>query len=221
LEEASGTRVDSTGNGHDLTAGSGPATNGPGPSGLGNALAVNGSQGRGRADSTGLHFQNSAFTIAAWIFPTAFPASLGMIAGIWQLSRTCAYRLHLNSSGVPFFVVSRDGTSTNLFGVRHAAVLLNRWTFIVGAWDLINHRLLMAEGATPNDPNLFLSPSGVRGPGSIFDGNSPFMVGINFDVGEGFIGRIDGVAMWNRILNNPEVVKLFNNVAGLEYPWNG
>lgn len=213
LEEASGTRVDATGRGNDLTAINAPGnTTGK----IGNAVSVN-NQYLERADNTDLSTGDIDFAIAAW-------CNLAALQNATIMSR---YQLNGNQREYVLFynqndhvtnnrfslIVSSNGTATTtLDATSFGAASTSTWYFVMGWHDSVNNVI----GISVNDVSNTASYSS-----GVFDSTAPFDIGRllnNTTPVYTFNGSIDEAAFWkNYVPNSTERTWLFNSGAARSY----
>lgn len=200
LEEASGTRVDASGNtaGFDtLWGGSTDPGNRTGKNG--NAIDFDGSQRRYiHRDSTGasnLSFSGD-FSLSFWIYLDAWPSGTG--EPLYRAtSSSNGYRIELNSNasfglgwrtegGTLWSTTSRIGTGA--------------WYHVYCYWDDSANE----KGLKINNGTLLTS---VAGTGANIPVYAHFLMGGD-NLGASLNGGIDELAFWNRLLTDDEVTAL-------------
>lgn len=160
----------------------------------------------GAADGT-LDITGDDITLAAWIYHE------GVDAQSWVISKmgtgTGAYAMYVN--GDDDLVFTGD-TGTGWSGhTGDAAVPINAWSFVVatynGTW--VN---TYVNGTTKGTP--------VARTGNFISTAKTLKIGWE-DAwnSQGFVGKIDEVAVWDRALSDEEIVELYNDGDGLSYPF--
>ncbi len=208
LDEASGNAADAHTNNLAMSqAGSPGATTGIV---YATARTFNGSAQRFyRASETLLQMGNIDFAIAAWVYPTATPATAG---GILVKDTTGAggreYALAINNSRYGRFIISGDGT--NAVGVGSTALALNAWHFVVGWHDATADKIyIQCDSGTVEEA--------AHSTGA-YSGSSEVDIGAFSGTLLSFTGRIGPVTMWkNRTLSAADRSALWNGGAGLAY----
>jgi len=154
----------------------------------------------------------ASFTICAWIKPTA--ASNGNY--IFSLDRWNGYKFQLQGGNLPFLTVMTS-TGDHDKDDGGPSVQLNVWTQVVASFTngtvkfYINGDLVSTATMT-GDPTTLVSPPPVaignelpKASYDLADPNSPnAYYGGNF-----FIGSIDDVHLYNKVLSDNEVKSLF------------
>ena len=231
LDEASGTRVDVTGHGNDLTSVN-TVAQASGQIGSAAGFTRNGNEYLTRADNADLSEGDNDFTIAGWFYlyskpPQVWGQDTSSLIAKWGTGDRREYSLSYRSIRAPTddvaadtfeFAASNDGTGP---AVRRAVstslgpISINTWYFIV-AWhdsSLNTLNIQVNNGAVDFIPLA----------GGVFDSNSPFEIGRMDDnaVGGRPDGRADEVGLWDRLLTPNERFELYNAGLGLTYPFDG
>lgn len=210
LEEASGTRVDATGRGNDLTDNN-TVLQGTGKVGNCADFELSNSEYLSRADNADLSVGDIDFTIAAWVKLESLVADAAIVAkgGVNDLS----YGLDVNSGTTKFrFRVSSAAGFTNLTGVdatTFGVVSETVWYFVV-AW----------HDATANTINIQVNDGTVDSTSysaGSYDGSAEFRIGAFDFYGAYWDGLIDQVGLWKRTLTSGERTSLYNGGSGLSY----
>ena len=205
LEEASGTRVDATGRGNDLSPTAAPGnTTGK----VGNALSLNGStQYISRADNADLSMGDIDFTIAGW-FNIPSLATWALVTKWNTTGNHREYWLGYFSSKFQFFV-SSNGTATA--SVAPAATSsTSAWHFVVCWHDSVNNFIKISV-----DDGAVASSSYSSG---VFDDTTEFRIGADVN-GSFFGGPVDEVGIWKRVLTAAEITDLYNSGNGRDYAY--
>lgn len=203
-----GTPVTGTGTISAL-AGNAPAVTGR----VGKALQFNGtSQYVWLPDATDLRLPaNGSFTLAAWVNPTALPAS-GALAGIISKNQDATHReflLDLDSGGgvqkIDFNIYNASNTTVG--SINFVTTLpLNTWTLMVAWYDAVGATLnLQLNNGTVTSSAV----TGTPNPGT----TSNLEIGRDLST-RYFHGALDGVGIWKRVLSAAERRALYNGGAG-------
>jgi Concanavalin A-like lectin/glucanases superfamily len=207
LDEASGTRVDATGRGNDLTDNN-TVTQAAGKIGQAAQFVRTNSEFLTRTSTADLTTGNVDFTFSAWVYLDSKPADYMNILSKWAANGE--YELHWQND-VDEFIMGTRGAGFNAVARTvprvHPSALT--WYHIIAWQD--------AGGATTG-----ISVNGVEGTASV---TSPinataavFGIGELTGVSPGFRswdGRIDEVGMWRRLLTSTEKAALYNSGNGL------
>jgi hypothetical protein len=154
----------------------------------------------------------SPVAVAAWVNPTVNSgrATDSTIISKQDADTTVTFWLRLrgNSDGKIRFVIKTD---TN--GVNGTTVIpINKWSHIVGTYDgaIVN---IYFNGVLNGKSTISVSA---------LSSTNPLSIGAKANGGGDFFpGAINDVGVWNRILTASEVTQLYNDGAGLTYPFTG
>jgi hypothetical protein len=210
LEEASGTRLDSTAAHKDLTSNNAV---GQAAGKVGNAasFAAASSQYLSRANmSPG----TGDWTIAAWLWFDALsgdPYPISFYGG----TPTEEVDIFLTSSSSLLSARYYDGaayrtTTASTFG----AVVISTWYFVCARYIKATKQLRFRVNAT-EDSNIFANAAVVS------DGSATLTLGRYAAGGQYQSGRADEVGIWSVALTDTQVVNLRNSGSGVTYPFNG
>lgn len=206
LEEASGTRVDSSGNGFDFSTvvGSG-ATNGVGK--IGNALYLDGASGLSQANATGLN-PTGDFSFGGWIYLSGNAGGNGVMAFRKGLFGTLQYGIYVASGGnEPRAWFSNNGSATVL--ATATALSTATWYLFVGVFTRSNFGIVCSlNGASLGGGS---TSSGLN------TGTGLLYMGVNDAIWSFWPGRIDAFGFWNVALTNTDITNLYNGGNGTEY----
>jgi hypothetical protein len=211
LDETTGTRVDSVG-GNSLASANGVSYELDPPDG--NALivsaasfAASSSQYLSTADSNDLSatgFTADSMTFTAW----ARLDDKSAYRYIISKSATTEYYIDYNPSEDRF----RFGWGDSyIFANSLGSPSINTWYFIVGWYDVDTDTINIAV----NDG----APDSITPPGFNPSGNGDFLVGWQGNLGYYMDGLIDEAGVWRRVLTSEERTQLYNDGAGLSYPF--
>lgn len=201
LEEASGSRADSSGNSRTLTDNN-TVTQATGKLGNAAQFVRANTEYLSRSDEAGLSFaQNVDLTVMAWVYLD----SIGTLHNLVVKGNAGAeYGLQVTTAGKAQF-----NLSTGL--VLHATVLSTAtWYLLFGWYDNVADK-------------SWIRVSGVGSDASATDtSGSADQVG-DFRLGRAgstyMDGRLDSVGIWRRALSTTEMDNLYNSGTGKEYPW--
>jgi hypothetical protein len=211
LSEASGSRADSSGGGSTL-AQSGTVSQAAGI--LTNAAVFNGSSSNylSCADNATLSMGSGvAFTLTAWVYPTANPSS-GAYSGIVGKHQTtatfagCEYGIGWDGGSLQS-IVGTGAAFSNLSSFTLAPAL-NTWSFIY----------VVVRGGTPTHAiNKNNGTEATQSGQFAQDGTNAFVVGGLITSGRMYQGRVCEVGLWKRALSSTDLTTLYNSGAGLGY----
>ncbi len=224
MNEASGTRVDAVGSGHDLNTTIGTVTAGTGI--ISNAITLAASSAIGRTGgpgpiTTAAIGSSTGFTITLWSFPTTLQDGKTIIGlhqdsdPLAQGSSTFSFLIQTVTAATKLrFIVSNITGNT----VQHdtgTGLTENAWNFVACWFDptldlvysqvnngIINTAAYTSTCAVSATHNL------------VFGGNSILDPAPNT-----LVGRTDAVGIWGRVLTAPERTTLYNAGAGKEHPF--
>jgi hypothetical protein len=206
LDEASGTRVDATGRGNDLTP---VGTPGSAAGTVGSAVDLSSGNSLSRASGADVSPGNVDFTLAFWVRFDAIPGAADVL-GKWAGGGQLEYDVYLPG---PFnhlqFICSTTGSdfpavAAATFGLLSATT----WYFVVAWHDAAANTLNIQvnNGAVDSAPHA----------GGVFQGSTALLLG-GSNFGAPMDGRLDEVALWHRVLTSDERTALYNGGAGLAY----
>ena len=179
------------------------------------------------ADSNILNTINQKITISVWIKPIAFPNKYVPILykgdkRTPEISNR-SYTLFLRNDGAIQFASSPKGQSEIYIFSRSEAVALNEWTHIAGVIDIENNLMqLYVDG-------FEMGTSGYDWQPEIYESILPFKIGSSHETEietlSPFVGQIDDVSLWNKVLTNDEILQIMENELigteeGLVAYWN-
>ncbi|MCX7896703.1 MAG: LamG domain-containing protein [Rhodocyclaceae bacterium] len=193
--------ADASGNNHTLTANGGaePVA----------AKVCTGFQGTGTqyltaADSSRLDLPDR-YTLAAWIFPTAYPTSdLKAI-----LSKDENYELHLNPTGKLYWWWTETGGTTRVI-TSSATIPLNQWTHVAVVFDrqAANQRQRIYINGVQEATTYTYSAAAMTNTKALHIGSD-----VNYTSGSSnrnFLGRIDEVYIFSGALTASEIAALMS-----------
>lgn len=201
LDETSGTRYDSSGNGRNLTQTFGTVSSTTGK--IKNCAYFNGINGGGSTNSKlgstsfGVN-PNSNFSMSVWIKPRSFNSLQHIIGAPFQNG----FYIGADDTDLTFNLY--NGT---VFGVTAPTVSSNTW----------HHYVFIREGDTLKlyADNTYIGSTDITE--ESFDGNPVFSVGGGEFNEYYFNGDIDALGLWTRVLTESEIGNLYNNGNGKQY----
>jgi hypothetical protein len=206
LDEASGTRNDSVGTSHLTDVNTVTSATGK----IGNAASFDRTSAEALtvADNAALSMGDLDFSISLWVnFPTApggayYPG----IIGKWATTHEYILAYDGDTNNL-YWSVSSDGTAeTNL---ETGPLSANTWYHVVAFHDSINNQIGLVINAGTPDTTAWS--------GGVFNGTSNLTLGDW--IGYYWLGLIDEVGIWKRLLTSTERTQLYNSGAGLAYPF--
>jgi len=206
MDETTGNRVDSHGT-FDLSP---QNTVGYDTGILGNcATMVTGALNRlTRSDAAILAINFNAFTITAWVYiPTAFAADCAIF------SKGAEFQFYIESNGINLNVSSTaGGTSSADYNVTLNA---DTWYFVAARFDMAGDRKAKVK---VNDGDWAVAGIALSVGDTVK--NSTNYINVNA-MGNGAVGtcRYDSLSFWTRALQDSEIDLLYNEGAGLDYPF--
>jgi len=188
--------LDATGNGNNFTS-----------QGTGTTLGTGIIDGCANFDGSGYFVSgatfsaSSALTYAGWIKSTNI-GEIGVWGQIGYGNASNGYRLLAIGGDIFFQAPNADVVSTTGGTYNDGA-----WHYVVGIFDGTDFSLYV-------DNVLIGSASGTTGPSSI-----PFFLNFSQDIGPLSVCSIDEVGAWTRAITPTEVGDLWNDGAGITYPF--
>jgi hypothetical protein len=200
LNESSGTRYDSSGNGRNLTETYGTVSSTTGK--IANCAYFNGTGGGGSTNSKlgstsfGVN-PNSNFSMSVWMKPRSFSGSQHIIGAPFQNG----FYIGGNNSNLTFNLY--NGT---VWGISAPSTTLDTW----------HHYVFIREGDTLKlyADNVYIGSADITG--ESFDNGSVFSVGGGEYNEYYFNGDIDALGLWTRPLTESEIASLYNGGNGSE-----
>lgn len=212
LDELSGTRVDATGRGNDLTDNN-TVTQATGKVGSAGQFAAANSESLSHVDNADLSIDPSD-TVAAWVYLDTKTANRTIVAKANHPS-TREFVLYYDFGANRFIVDVVFGDASNPVAVANSfgSPSTGVWYFVTGWLDsvLATANIQINNGAIDS----------VATTGSPVDGNGTFALGEWQNLGRYMDGRIDEVGLWKRVLTAAERTALYNGGAGRTHPFVG
>lgn len=209
LEEASGTRVDATGRGNDLTANNSPG-NAAGVQG--NALSVvqASSQSLTRAVSSDLLLGDTDYTVTAWLNATQITNNKGVV-GNGDGASTWDYQIYIDTSSIRASI-TRNGAAGAVL-TWGTPIVAGTWYFVVMTYTVATRFLRLS---VDNGTMLAADNAGAHN-----QTGTTFSIGRRPQGSSSMAGSIDEVGVWKRILTSAEITALYNSGAGRSHPFSG
>lgn len=199
MDENTGeTVIDSSGNGNDGTINGATWTDGK----SGNALSFEwSSQDNVKIDYQESQIATDELTLEVWIYPTAWD---NIYAGYNRIiSKQPVYLLRGANGSAHFQILTQNH---GYQGVYSGYLELNQWHHIVGTFDGRNIKLYV--------DNVLAGTNQLPAADSIATNEAPIYIGESPVLNEGFTGKIDEAAIYDRALTDAEIMDHFNNPAG-------
>lgn len=195
LNEASGTRLDSTGTNHLTPTGSGVSSaNGK----IGQALSLTPNNYLSVANNPTLQISSAqtGFTMACWFNLRSVASYKSIVSKGWPPE----YVIRLENGGCLGF---RTQGGDLISGV---IPIVNTWYFVSAKIKLTGEATLKINGTLAKSGTVSISPS-----------TKNLYIGQAGDNTEYIDGIVDEVAIWKRCLTEEEEAALYNNGLGLEF----
>jgi hypothetical protein len=212
LNETSGTRYDSSGNGINLTQTFGTVSSTTGK--IGNCAYFNGQNGGGSTNSKlgstsfGISV-NSNFSFSVWMKPRSFSGYQHIIGAPFQNG------FYIGANGPQYGSTVGYNLTFNLYNGTVWGISAPSTDF-----DTWHHYLFIRDGDTLElyADNVYIGSADITD--EYFDEGSVFSVGGGEYNEYYFNGDIDELGLWNRALTESEISLLYNSSAGRTYPFS-
>ncbi len=212
LEEASGTRADSTASGLDLTD-TNTVTQATGKVGQSAQFTRANSETLIHGNVSALQTGDIDFTIQAWVYLDSKPAGTQMriVSRAPGAGSSEWYLTYYEPTNHFYFGVSNDGTSFfQVEATTFGAVSLSTWTLVHCWHDSVNNLIGIAvNGGAADTVSHSL--------GVYFGTNTLALSGLSDQSGFFYDGRMDQVGFWKRVVGSTDRSLLYNSGAGLSY----
>lgn len=157
-------------------------------------------------NSSNLQLTNQ-YTISLWLYPTSFnfgKYSFGVILSKWGGGGAASYQIRISNAGNILFD-THNGTSTTTITSTNP-LTLNSWSNIIITQNNTLVSIIVNDINTTNNQNMVIP----------MKANNTIEIGRNHNQfynyqHEGFLGRIDDVAIWNRVLTSLEIKALYES----------
>jgi hypothetical protein len=213
LDEASGTRSDSTANANHLSSVNTPTSN---PGKISDAAQLTRTDGDylNIADNASLSTGNINFSGVVWVYLDSKPAGIMTIAGKDGVTTTTReWLLYWDNTVDRFrFQSGRSGSTTvdTVTASNFGAPSLSTWYMIA-----FGHNATTGEVWISVNDGAVNTASRTTGPP---DGNTPFRIGeIGNSLGLYWNGRIDLFSFYKKTLSASEITQHYNSGNGLAY----
>jgi len=212
MEEASGNRLDSSGNGITLTPTNAP-NNAPGI--VGNSVALITASAQYLTGGQVLPLTSGSWSIDGWIRLTTISAVYTVASKYNSSGLQKGYLLFFdNSVNRMKLIVSPDGnTQPTVTADNFGALSVDTWYYIYAEKNGLSTIGISINGGTLNTTALT---------SNTFASTADFQIGAHAAGSAGrFNGRIDELEVHNRILTPTEITARYAGGAGLTYPFDG
>jgi len=210
MEEASGTLSDATGNGYDLTSTDLLTYHAAGKHNY--CISPTNEVGSyAYGTTTGLHFTN--LSISAW-FKTTYVTQDKQIVGKYYWSPNAnGFQAYISYDGYPTFIAYSVGSSSAFTATSFGSLNDGNWHHVVFTFenDTKYIRIYVDGDEDTSSPYTCLYTLVY-----IVD-STPIYVGTNYWQDNGFVGSLDEIGVWNRVLSATEVSDLWNGGDGCFY----
>jgi len=209
LDETSGTVTDEKGANNGTVTG---ATQNQTTSKIGKSVLFDASTEKIDCGNTTSLSLTSAGTISAWIYATGDYSGYPVIVSKenWATDRN-GYTLAIRNDGYLALELA-DGTSS-VHAISSSTVTTNAWHHVVGVWEVSSNTLkVYLDNTAGSNTSLTMTP--VTNTYNFKIGNDGAADDANW------VGYIDEVGIWNRILTSGEISQLYNSGSGKTYPFS-
>lgn len=209
LNEASGDAVDALGN-YPCTATGAPDS-------------VGGQLGAARQFSAAKYFKRPAdeaafdmllsdWAVSAWVYLTSDVLGTVVCKGATNSTDPGWWVLHLNGAGL----YAQFGNGSTRVALNRTPITLNAWHHLVVNWDRDGSLAIYIDGSVAANQSASIAASSAI---SVNNANA-FGLGVVANTsGSPWVGRLDEVMIYSRILDATERAALWNGGAGLAYPF--
>ena len=210
MDEASGNRIDSSGNGNDLTPTNAPGSAAGKISDAAVFVAASAQDVR-HVSNASLTTGNIDFTLGFWAYIT----DLSVAGCLVQKSDASSfanieYECYFSASSGSFLF--RVSHGTNWITVVHPTLIsVNTWYYVLCSHDITLDRIAISIN---NGADTTASMAGFTIPTS----TAPFIVGSRAS-GDAANARIDELGFWKKVLTADEKTELYNGGTGITYPF--
>jgi len=164
-------------------------------------------------DNADVSFADEDFSIAGWVYFNTLPVSgFATVVGKYNVgSNDREYSLFMPGGTDNLrFIVTNNGASAAGTVDSTVDLVINTWYFVYAEHDSVNNELVLKVNANTADTVSY--SSGGR------DGASVFALGNMVGLASSLLdGRLDEVALYNRVLTPTELTYLYNAGAGRTY----
>ncbi len=146
------------------------------------------------------------YTISTWLNPSTLDFgnfNFGVILAKWGNTGDASYQIRMGSDGKIMYDTQNGSTTTTL--LSSSSLNLNQWTNVLITQQL-NSVSIFINGSLDNQSSSMNIP---------IVSNSTVEIGRNYNqfsnyANEGFIGTLDDIGIWNRVLTEEEIQNLYN-----------
>ncbi len=214
MDETSGTRADSSGNGNTLTDNN-TVTSNPGKFGNAGQFTNANSESLSLADNTTLSTGDIDFTVSAWVYADSLDSRVIVAkqsadaAGEYQLA-------YVTAGGLNKFRFLLPATSESVAATVPSPANTGTWYFVVAWHDSTANTInIQVDNGTIYTTSSVTAPS---------DTNATFRIGAGASSGDAaayfWDGRIDEVRVYKRLLSSKERTDLYNWAPGPVGYWD-
>lgn len=161
---------------------------------------------------------DSAFSIASWIYPTAFPSYSTIITDGKTAPPINGTHILLSGSAGILMLLINTYTTNNYLSISYPtnSIPLNAWSCISITYD----GSMQAAGCSMSINN-FLQPMTIVKNSLVtpFNPGGNLQIGARDGSGYPFSGGIGATPIWRRVLSGREQAAFHNNGTGLRYPF--
>ena len=153
-------------------------------------------------DAVGVtNLPNSSLTVMAWIYPTQVVGDQRAIASIWGSGSEWLFRV-FNDTSSPYrlqFAITNTSSSDNYEdSYSNKIININQWAHVAVTYDIQTKQVKFYKNATPEGTDTLI--------GNMRNSTDILRIGAqtsgSYDY---FIGKIDEVRIWNRVLTQAEI----------------
>ncbi len=178
--------------------------------------------------NTALNFGTNSFSLSLWFNPTSGNVLQMMISkAFWGGSISGFYlnlenRYNSNQRAIAFGMNSGGYYSTNAT-TSGFSYTVGSWNHVSVTWDSSAKSLKIYLNGVLTTTSL-VQGSAVSGIGNISNSSYAGLIGAYIDSNGSsktlyYNGKMDSIATWNKVLSSTEVIQLYNNGVGGEYPF--
>ncbi|MCA9165384.1 MAG: LamG domain-containing protein, partial [Planctomycetales bacterium] len=152
---------------------------------------------------SGVFNAGAALTVSAWVNPDVISNNREIVSQWNATTGQRGFDLRIDSTGHAAFFISKDGNVDVASAVSSATLSTGHWTHVTGTYDGSNIRIYV-DGVLSGTTAYA---------GTMFNSTDPVLIGdSNSNSKLAFDGKIDEVAIYNRVLSGTEVGTLFSSV---------
>jgi len=161
-------------------------------------------------DKTAFSFPNESYSFCLWIYANTITTSF--ILSKFGIVGQRQYRILFSPTQIRFEHIGAG----QIIAIASNSFIPNplQWYFVAAVYDHSSQTITLYVN---NDTPAVAAATG----GSATVDAAEFYIGSSNGVTSWFDGRIDEVGSWRRALTSAEIEQLYNNGAGLTYPFEG